>query len=216
MLRPAALTTAALALAVALGSGPARAAVTGDEATPELDQRRLAQGDAVTYPQTVYYRGKRYVGGVSYAIVDASADELLQLLGDMSAYTEVLPHARTARLVGQKGDDHLVEITQGTSFVTAAYTLRLRADHDRQEVRFWLDRSRPHGIDDAWGYFRVTPLPAGERGQPRVLLSYGILVDLGPGLVRDLFEARIQASMLSVPERLRVYAAARFRAHGRA
>jgi hypothetical protein len=49
-----------------------------------------------------------------------------------------------------------------------------------------------------------------------VLLAYGILVDLGPGLMRDFFESRIQASMLTVPDRLRLYAQARFRGRPRA
>ena len=202
--------------AVTLAPGATAAPTIGDLDRIDADQARLQQGEAVTYPQTLYHRGKRYIGGVTYAIVDASADELLQLLADMSAYTEVLPYARSAHLVGKAGADRLVEITQGTSFITAAYTLRLRADDEKREVRFWLDPSRPHGIDDAWGYFRVKALPASPDGSPRVLLAYGILVDLGPGLIRDFFESRIQASMLTVPERLRQYASLRFRSRHRA
>jgi hypothetical protein len=156
------------------------------------------------------------LGGVTYTVVEASVPELTDLLSDMSAYVEVLPHARDARLVGTLGADRLVEIRQGTSFVEAAYTLRMRPDDDKRRVRFWLDRSRHHDIEDAWGYFRVDPLPPSADGSPRVLLAYGILVDLGPGLMRDFFESRIQASMLTVPERLRLYAQARFRGRRRA
>ncbi len=201
-----------LAAALVLGAPqPARA-----QEAPETDEARLAAGQTVSYPQTVVRHGRRYVGGVSYAVIGATVDELVALLGDMSAYTAVLPHARGARLVGTEGGDRLVEITQGLSFVQAAYTLRMRTDDDRRQVRFWLDGSRPHAIDDAWGYFRATPLPDAADGSPRVLLSYGMLVDLGPGLVRDMFERRIQASMLTIPERLRRYAATRFRGRRRA
>ncbi len=191
----------------------------GPETVAPEDAARLAAGESVSYPQTFYRHGRRYIGGVTYTIVDASATELTALLADPSAYRQVLPLARDARLVGKAGDDkldRLVEITQGTSVVQASYTLRMRPDDDQQRVRFWLDRSRPHGIDDAWGYFRATPLPDAGDGSPRVLLAYGILVDLGPGIIRDFFEARIQASLLSVPTRLRAYALARFRGRPRA
>jgi hypothetical protein len=199
----------ALVLSFSLG-GVARA--EGPEAPPR-DEARLAAGQTVSYPQTLYRHGKRYVGGVTYAVVDASVAELTGLLSDMSAFTAVLPHAMDARLVGSVGDDRLVQITQGISFLQAAYTIQMRVDDDHRRVRFWLDHQRPHAIDDAWGYFRVDPLPSAASGSPRVLLTYGILVDLGPGLIRDLFEARIQASMLNVPDRLKRYTFARFRRH---
>jgi hypothetical protein len=201
---------AALGLAAALACGGGSVA-RADMVAPPPDEARLAAGQAVSYPQVLYRQGRRYIGGVSYAVIEASADELTALLGDMAAYKAVLPHAEGARLVGEDGGDKLVEITQGVSFVRAAYTLRMRMDPDRRRVRFWLDGRRPHAIDDAWGYFRVEPIADAADGSPRVLLSYGVLVDLGPGLMRDLFESRILASMLSIPDRLRHYASARFR-----
>jgi len=47
-------------------------------------------------------------------------------------------------------------------------------------------------------------------------LTYGILVDIGPGLVRDLFEERLREMALTVPQRVRAYALAHFRTRGRA
>jgi len=209
------LAPLAVACALALAPAAARAAPAEPEASAE-DEARLADGATVSYPQTIYRHGRRYVGGVSYTVINASVPELTGLLADSSAYTQVLPHARDTRLVARTGSDRLVEITQGNSLVQAAYTLLMRTDDGDRRVRFWLDRSRPHDIADAWGYFRVEPLADAPDGSPRVLLSYGILVDLGPGLMRDLFESRIQASMLTVPERLRAYAVRRFRGRPRA
>ena len=64
-------------------------------------------------------------------------------------------------------------------------------------LRFWLDRGRPHDIEDAWGFLRASPMADG-----RTLLTWGILVDMGPPL-RDLFEGRVQAPALTVPERVK-------------
>lgn len=207
------LCSALACCAFAATTSDAAVAMDAPDAT---DQARLAAGETVAYPQTLYRQGKRYVGGVTYIVVDASVAEITSLLADPSAYRQVLPHARDARVLGNEGEDRLVEITQGTALVHAAYTLRLRTDSDQRRIRFWLDRSKPHGIDDAWGFFRVDPLPDAPDGSPRVLLAYGILVDLGPGLIRDFFESRIQASLLTVPERLREYASLRFRGRPRA
>jgi hypothetical protein len=211
----ASVAVGSLALLLSCLGAPCVASASIDAAPSATDEARLAAGETVSYPQTIYRHGKRYVGGVTYTVVDASVAELTELLGDPAAYTAVLPHAHGAKIVGAAGQDQLVEITQGVSFLEAEYTLRMRTDDDHRRVRFWLDHGRPHAIDDAWGYFRVEPLPFAADGSPRVLLSYGILVDLGPGLMRDLFEARIQASMLAVPDRLRRYTASRFRSGSR-
>jgi hypothetical protein len=192
--------------------GAARASVPDVSVADEL---RLAEGQTLSYPQTVTRRGRRYVGGVTYTVVAASVGELTALLSDASAYRQVLPYAREANVLGPDGADQRVEIVEGNAVVQATYTIRLRMDDGKRRVRFWLDHSRPHGIADAWGFFRVEPLASSADGSPRVLLTYGILVDLGPGLVRDFFESRIQAGLLAVPDRLRSYAVRRYRTESR-
>jgi hypothetical protein len=65
-------------------------------------------------------------------------------------------------------------------------------------VRFWLDPSQPHSIDDVWGFFRASRYDAEHS-----LVSVGALVNLGPGVIRMLFEQRIQRSILRMPNRIR-------------
>jgi hypothetical protein len=65
-------------------------------------------------------------------------------------------------------------------------------------VRFWLDPSRPHSIDDVWGFFRATRFDS-----EHALVAVGAAVDLGSGLIRMLFESRIQRSILRMPRRIR-------------
>ncbi|MFO0680242.1 MAG: hypothetical protein U0169_27210 [Polyangiaceae bacterium] len=42
---------------------------------------------------------------------------------------------------------------------------------------------------------------------PRVLVSYGILVDVGASFVRDFLETRLRAALLTVPTRFASFAA---------
>jgi hypothetical protein len=193
-----------LALWAAPSVGHAAQAPAADESAARLDR-----GETVVFDQTLESKGHRYVGGVTYTLID-----------DVSAYKKVLPRTKQAKLVGMNDGDLFVELRQGNSMLETSYTIRVRREPDIQGqgtvFRFWLDRNKPHGIEDAWGYFRLEPVAEGPTGAPRVLLTYGILVDIGPGLVRDLFEEQLRAMALTVPQRVRQYALAHFRSGGRA
>jgi hypothetical protein len=197
--------------AVILASGaPAHAETPGEAAggylTPE-ESAELARGETVERPQLVERGGERLVGGVTYTVIEATPAELESLLDSVPSYETILPYTKSATLLARIDDDFIVTLRQGNAVVDARYTLRIRKDAPAGEVRFWLDRTRPHDIADAWGFFRVQPLPEITPGVPRSLVTYGILVDVGPGLVRSMFEPRIRRVVLTVPQRLRGYAA---------
>lgn len=200
-----------MAIVLALGLGASSRAQAQDLSPAE--QARLTRGETIVRHQDLTRGERSYVGGITYTILDTSAAEVASLIEDVDAYRHVLPRTKRARLVADDGRDRLVELTQGNSLVQAEYTIRVRkeaAAEGAQEYRFWLDPSRPHGIDDAWGYFRLQPF-AGPGGEPRVLFTYAVLVDVGPGIVRDLFEERLRAALLSVPQLVRRHVA--YRSH---
>ncbi len=186
---------------------------------------RLARGETLTFEQTIERASHHYVGGITYTIVDASTSELTTLLEDVRAYRQLLPHTKQARLVGVNGNDFFVQLRQGTALLETTYTILVRREEGGRLFRFWLDPTKPHGIADAWGFFRVSPLRSDEAALAtgtavpdtrRALLTYGILVDIGPGIVRDLFEQRLRTLVLMVPQMVRQYAFAHFRAGGHA
>jgi len=181
------------------------------DALSEQESIRLTRGETVIREHTWEPgRSARFVGGVTYTVVDAAPAEIGAMFDDVDAYRRVLPRTKRARFVGVEANgDRLVELVQGTSLVEATYTLRVRQDSRagaRREVRFWLEPNRPHEIDDAWGFFRMDPF-TGPSGEQQVLLTYAILVDIGQGLVRELFEERVRAALLSVPQLVRRYVA---------
>ena len=59
---------------------------------------------------------------------------------------------------------------------------------------------RASGIRDLWGYVRVKPL-----GKGQTLVTMAVALDVGPGLVRALFEDKIQRVILDTPRRIRDY-----------
>jgi hypothetical protein len=160
------------------------------------ETQRLLRGESVARRQSVHVGDREYVGGVSYVILDGSADDLSRLLADVNVWKRVLPKTRSARPVGSVGQDVLLELTNGTLLLEATYTMRLRREADG--VRFWLDRARHHDVEDAWGFLRIEPMTAG-----RSLVTYGVLIDVGGGVAGDLFEGPVRELAMSVPDRLR-------------
>jgi hypothetical protein len=160
------------------------------------ETQQLLRGETVVRTQLLRRGDRRYVGGVTYSVVDTDADELAQLLGDVDAWRRILPKTRSARRLGTAGNDALVELTHGSALVQATYTMRVR--REGRVVRFWMDPGRRHDIEDAWGFVRAEPMTDG-----RALVTYGVLIDIGPGLLRDLFEDTVRELALSVPDRVR-------------
>lgn len=176
------------------------------------EQARLATGATVIREQTVEDDDHRLVGGVTYTVVEATPEELEATFDDVDAYKQLLPRTRYARRVSGPGTDTFIEVSQGNSVVSASYVLEVRKYPRERTVRFWLAPSFPHAIDDAWGFFRAEALPPAEDGTPRTLLTYGVLVDVGPGIVRTFYEDKLRAAMLTVPQLVRQYVLRSFRA----
>ena len=163
------------------------------------EQARLAAGQVVSRELTVNLPSGRFIGGVSYAIIDAPADVVMRVILDVDAYREILPLALEAREVGRRDADRFVYFRHGNRIGTASYICQVRPVSGTL-VRFWMDRSRPHDFEDAWGYFRVDPL-----GPGRSLLTYAGLIDLGFGFVRFFFEEKVRHYLLSTPELVQTY-----------
>jgi hypothetical protein len=164
------------------------------------EQVYLDRGETVYRPTTIEEGDARLVGGVTYTVLDASIADLMPLFDDAAAYKELLPRTLDAR-VRREGDARVVALRTGNALFEGAYSLYMRRTSDN-EVRFWLDRRAHHDIDDAYGYFRFTELDPGQDGRPRTLLTYAIAIDVGAGLVRDMFEDRIRAASLTLPQNL--------------
>jgi len=193
----------AVTLAASAGAEPTRGSDSGASvaraARPSFTSRErdaLSAGSMVSRPLSFEQGGGHYVGGVSYQVVDARPELVLSTLADVANWPEALPRTKSARLVDSTDGLSRVELVQGSALVDARYTVVLERA-DSETIRFWLDGSQPHDINDVWGFFRVKALPGG-----RSLITVGAALDLGDGLTR-LFEDRIARTMLRAPQQIR-------------
>lgn len=174
------------------------------------DLARLRRGEIVTRPDTVVSDDHEWIGGVSWAVVDASPEQVADALEQVGDYEHLLPRTRSARWIAMSRDgDAVVALEQGNALVHGRYTVRVRRDRAADAsgapiVRFALDPRFAHDIDDARGFFRMEPF---DRG--RTLMTYVVLVDLGQGLFERLFQDRIRNVALSTPALVRGFVEAR-------
>lgn len=183
-------------------------ALAYDPALSKEEIEELERGEMITHPDTLEQDGRRWIGGVSWAIVNAPSSEVGDVLQDVGAYPDILPKVRRHRWIAlTRAGDAIVELEQGTAIAHGHYTIGIRREreaHDAEMVRFWLDGRYPRDLVDARGWFRLEPI-AGSR----TLVTYVIMIDLGPGFFKRMFEEKIRKSSLRPPLLLRRYFEAR-------
>jgi carbon monoxide dehydrogenase subunit G len=192
----------ATACAGAAGDGAALQAKSAANATaPAVQERqRLETGAVVTRPLDFDRNGSHYVGGIARGVVHATPDRVLAAIHDMAALKKMLPNTKQVALVDSEGSSRRIELLQGSSIVEAKYTVKMSPDGRPGELGFKLDRSRPHDIDDVYGYFKV------ERfDDERSVVTVAAAVDVGSGLTNLLFGKKVQDVILSTPHKMRDY-----------
>jgi carbon monoxide dehydrogenase subunit G len=195
----------ALLVVCLLASGCASAPMAPRMPAAAAVQREpMKIGDApLIYEETEVTHSSRYVGGTAYVLINALPDQVLALLEQTDSFWQVLPRVLDLKAVGEEGKDRLVEIEQGTSLVSGRYTARIRTERGpagRSSIRFWLDKTRPRALEDAYGSFEMEPY-----GQGKTLVTWKIRIDLGAGFAKWFFEERIRRAALTPPMRARAY-----------
>jgi hypothetical protein len=191
-----------VSLAALCVAGPAWSA-GGELSNAEI--ARLTAGQPVVREDTIERGGRRYIGGVSYVLINAAPEQVTGVLESVRTYRQILPRTRSLRQIGfSRQGDTIIELEQGNSLVHGKYTVRVRReraapDSSSAVIRFWLDQSFSHDIDDASGFFRVEPMGDGT------LLTYMVMVDLGSGLFARLFENKVRNTALSTPQLVKSY-----------
>lgn len=201
------LRAVALVLALAVFTDAREVSAKPEGAPPTVssfsakEREVLLSGGLVSRPVR-FTRGVDgfYVGGVSYQLVRATPAEVMAALVDVERLPNVLPRTKRAALAPASGRGARIDLVQGGSIFEAKYTIHVEQSEARDELRFWLDPSRPHDVKDVWGFFRVRPF-----GSEHSLVTVAVVLDLGPGLVRALFEDAIQDIILRSPSDIKRY-----------
>jgi hypothetical protein len=165
------------------------------------DRASLAQGNLVSRPSIQTLEGAEWLGGTSFRVIDRPMTEVWAALGNVATYPYMLPATEEARLEHVESGARIVRVRQSSMGVDARYSLRMTSDANTHEIRFELDRRRPHDIEGARGFIEVRPFP----GDPaRTLVTWAVRVRL-PDAIVTVFRDTIQVWLMRVPSTLKEY-----------
>jgi len=189
---------ASLAALMSLTSPATAAEASSPVRLLRAEREALLAGEVVARPMHFETENGSYLGGLSYSLVNAPAAAVLSALSNVQTLPQALPHTKSARLIDVRGGLARVELVHGGGTTYTVQIQRTTVACCRSEVRFWLDSSRPHDINDVFGFFRVEPF-----GEGKSLVTVAAALDLGAGLTSLLFSNAVERTVLSTPGRIR-------------
>ncbi len=160
------------------------------------EEKRTLQAGRLVMRSTIEKRGKRELfGGASWQIVDVPVDALWKAIKDVPRFDRLMPEVHEASIV-QVLNPSLwrVRVEHRLGPVSIDYHVRATVHEDRKDATFLLERTEDSNIRSAWGFFTARPY-----GKKRSLLSYGVMADLGNGLVAGALRLLVHEWMLKVP-----------------
>lgn len=158
--------------------------------------KRLDAGQLVLRPTTRVQGELRLMGGSSWQVIDATPEMVWRALLDTPRYHRMMPQVLEARLVRARDNQRTVYLRQGAEgLLEAKYYLRVNVHEERRDITFAVDDKMPHdGLRAAWGFYTVRPYRDGKT-----LLAYGVMADIGAGMVAGLMRRNVHDWMLRTP-----------------
>ena len=164
------------------------------------EKARLAAGKLVTRPVTDQRGSLRLIGGSSWQIIKAPPELVFRALLDTNNYPHSLPTVSRASVVSDAKTTRRVRLEHKKGPVGMAYRLALTIDYERRDVNFKLNDRLESGMRAAWGFLAAIPY-----GPDQTLLSYGVMLDPGDGLLVGLVRGMIHEWTLKVPSQMKKF-----------
>ena len=133
------------------------------------------------------------MGGSSGQLIDSPPEVVWQALLDTPRYPRFLPQVAEAKLVRQSNGTRKVFVRHG-GLAAASYYVSLRVETPLREISFRIEESGAIGVRAAWGFYSLRPY-----GHGKTLLAFGIMADIGDGLLTAIVRPQIHEWMLKVP-----------------
>lgn len=186
--------TALLAVASIATVALAQAGLTSAERT------RLDDGNLVARRSEETRGSMHLMGGQAWQVVDLPPEVVWRAIRDVRSYDHLLPGVDDLRVVERDSAGATIRLHHRHGVVRATYHLKLQFSNGQKIVLFRLDEQRENDLDAGWGFFRVQPYQGG-----RTLLSYGVQIDLGRGLIVGALRPILHGWLLRVPQTAKRY-----------
>lgn len=159
------------------------------------ERARLDRGGLVERRLSERRGSLELIGGTSYQVIDTKPEVVWRALLDTGRYPRMMPQVLEARVVRAGRAERTVFVRQGAGPVAKSYYLRVNVNEAQKDITFTIDDKRPHDLKAAWGFYTVRPYGDGSR----TLLAYGVMADVGSGVMLALVRSQVHEWMLKVP-----------------
>lgn len=164
----------------------------------KAERKRLEKGQLVVR-RTEEQRGSfRLVGGTSWQVADVSVDEVRPVINDITRYGKLLPGVSSFKQVKSKQGFRTVRICHKAGGMEGCYYANIRFANDGRDAFFQLDASRDNDLRAGWGFVRIAPW-----GEGKTLLCWGVMADMGDGILAGLVRPAVLDWMLKVPSTMK-------------
>jgi len=167
------------------------------------EMRRLERGRLVARRTSERRGGMLLIGGTSYQVVDLSPERVWRALSDRAGYLRrMLPQTEEVVELRRQGDIRTLRLTHEYGIVSASYAVSFQYDDGAKTIIFRLDESEPHDLRAGWGFIKLRPW--GDDGD-KTLIAFGMMADVGSGLVSGALRPTLHEWMLKVPWTIKKY-----------
>lgn len=159
------------------------------------DEKASLRAGELVVRETREVRGTYHlVGGTSWQVIDRPLDAVWQGLMDTPRYHRWMPQVSRALLTDGNDTQRLLRIEHDTGPFDVHYYLRAKVVKTRGDVTFRLAKTSDGSLKAAWGFFKVQ-----AYGPDRTLFSFGVMADIGDGLIAGVLRGTAQEWMLKIP-----------------
>ena len=155
-----------------------------------------------------------YFGGIVYRVCISLGSTDLLMNHVAARFPNFLMCTGETRLLMQSGRDMQVYLGHDAAIGPVSLVLLVRRQSPSL-LRFWVDLSQPHALDDGWGFLRIEPfprelvIPPVEKligGNPIAvsLLTWGVLMRIDSDEVRLRFLEIIRNGAMEPVERIAI------------
>jgi ribosome-associated toxin RatA of RatAB toxin-antitoxin module len=193
---PKHILIAALAATVVTLLAALTAAQKGGISFNETELAALKAGETVRQELSSSRKGGFY-GGTGWALVEAPADEIWQVLVDWETYPSVFSYTEEMTELSRKGPRSLIRMRLGHPIISVLYHLEMRQNKERKTLKFKMVKNHPHDLDEIRGYWRLFP-----QSGDRTLVAYVVAFKVPMGIVNlvgEDFENEAMSGILGAP-----------------
>ncbi|HJL17120.1 MAG TPA: SRPBCC family protein [Sandaracinaceae bacterium LLY-WYZ-13_1] len=161
------------------------------------ERRRLAAGELVRRDITLDEDGHAMFGGTSFMRVRMPLERVWRVVRDPSIFPRLVPSLEHVEVVARRGDELVLRMHHRYALASTQYHVRMRVDGAARRISFHLDRSRPHDVRAGRGFLEL------RAWGDDTMVSWGMLADVGAGILQEVFGPFLNEWLLIPPRCLR-------------